>query len=54
MDYPPPMPLHPDDRLPETPGTRHRDYILTAFTPLVSPTGRQHNGALLRWARSTR
>lgn len=50
MDYPLRMPLHPDDRLPETPGTRHRDYILTAYPPRVSPVGRLHNATLLRWA----
>jgi hypothetical protein len=44
------MTLHPDDRMPELSTTRHRDYILTPYTPSVDPTGRAHAASLLRHA----
>ena len=42
------MPLiHPDDRVPVTSTTRHRDYILTSYDPVVPPAGRLQPVSLL-------
>jgi hypothetical protein len=38
------------DRFRVTPGTVHRDYILTEYAPRVDPAGRLHPAALLRFA----
>jgi hypothetical protein len=42
--------LHPDDRVPVGPGTKHRDYILTDYTPVVDPAGLLQPVSLLRGA----
>ena len=39
--------LHDDDRVMETPQTRHRDYILSDYQPRVDPAGRLHSSTAL-------
>ena len=48
--YTGPRVLHPADRLPELPDTKHRDYILTDYAPRCDPRGRLHPASLLRHA----
>jgi hypothetical protein len=37
-----------EDRLAESPTTRHRDYILTEYEPRCAPAGRLHAASLLK------
>jgi hypothetical protein len=42
--------LLPEDRVPTSPTTRYRDYILTDYAPLCDPTGRLHGVSAFRHA----
>ncbi len=42
--------LHLDDRLRVTSETKHRDYVLTDYAPVVDPAGRLQPASLLRGA----
>lgn len=47
VEMPPRALPAPEDCVPETPSTRHRDYVLTDYEPACDPAGRLHSSTVL-------